>query len=289
MKQAIPMCFSALILILFVSACSDDSIDVDTSPSPLTGNYFPSANTNIWNYDVDNTNAANPEQNFENEPDFVSIATASEGVFTLEINNGGLANGAMNGILAVGVLNTDSSTLSYSGNLQLPGGFSDLSDQVIVLQDVLLYDLNASNGSLMSELTDSFTENLDLNGTMVPLTINYQLQTRKISTSNSMSVNGETYSNIIKTELVLNLNVYATIDLLGGNNPSNYDIIDNQDVLVIENYFAEDIGLIKSEAEQTYQIEEDFVDLLNFLSVDLGVPTSQSILNVQELDSYLLD
>ena len=115
----------------------------------------------------------------------------------------------------------------------------------------------------------------------MPLTIDYTLTTSKISLLNNLSVNGQSYSNVIGSKLVLTLNIYATIPVFG-----NMAIIDNQDVIVINNYFAEDIGLIKSEAVQSYEMDSDFLALLETTSTELGIATSLNVSNVMELDDF---
>ncbi len=269
-----------LILTLLLGSCSN-SDDSNDNNEPITGNYFPSINTNIWTYDVDNTSNTDSDLNFTNAPDLLTIATSAGNSFTLEVNNGGLVNGTMNDILSIGMLTISESTLDFSGDLQLPDEFSGFSNQNIALQNVLLYDLNATNNSVMSQVSNSITEDLEINEETVPLTIDYTLTTSKISISNSLSVNGQTYNNVIKTKLVLTLNIYATVPVFG-----NMAIIDNQDVLVIDNYFSKDVGLIKSEAVQSYEMDSDFVALLESTSTNLGVATSFHVSNLQELDDY---
>ena len=278
-----------LFVSLLITSCSSDDSNGDNNNNnePITGDYFPSAATNIWTYDVDNTSSTNPELNFTDESDFVTIETSNGNIFTVEVNNGGMPYGIMNGLMSNGTLSRGESTLSFSGNIELPEEFEDFSDETIVLQNFVLYDLNASNNSEMDEVSDTIVENLDLNGTIVPVTVEYSVKSEKINTMNSMSVNGETYSNVIHTRLTLNMNIFASIDILGGNNPLDYDIIDDQNILVIDNYFSQDVGLIRSQAVQAYQVEQQFLDILALIpNNNLDIPESLNIVNVQDLDDY---
>ena len=273
----------ALFSTLFFASCSSDDDGDNNEDEPITGNYFPSTVNDLWTFDVDNTSTTHPEINFADETDFLKVATSAGNSFTLEVNNGGLANGTMNDILSVGTLSIGESTLNYSGELELPDEFSGFSDETIALQNVLLYDLNASNNSIMTQVSNTIMEDIVLNEDTVPLSIEYTLTTSKINSVNSLTVNGESYDNVIKTELVLAVEIYATVPVFG-----NMAIIDNQEVLVIENYFAEDYGLIKSEAVQSYEMDSAFVALLNSTSTDLGVATSFHVVNTQELDDSLI-
>lgn len=275
--------------ILFFASCSSDDDNGQTNNEPLAGNYFPSAATNIWTYEVDNTNDNNPEFNFTDETDFVVIETSTGNSFTLKVNNGGAPNGIMNGFLSNGTLLRGDSTLSYSGNLELPEEFDDFTDETIMLQNFKLYDLNASNNELLDEITNSVVEDLDLNGTIVPLTIEYGVSSEKISLMNSMSVSGTSYSNVIHSRFKLNMNLFVSVDILGGNNPTDYSIIENQDILVIDSYFAEDIGLIKAQAVYSYQLEQQFIDLLALIPNEIDIPESANVVNVQDLDDAQVD
>ena len=280
----------ALIATFLLAGCSsnDDNDGGDYNNDPIIGNYFPSVANNLWIYDVENTSSTNPEIDFDNESDFLKVNTATGNTFTLQVdnNNNDIPYGTMNEILSAGTLTMGESTLSYSGSLELPDEFSQFSNQTISLQNVLLYDLNASNNSVLTEVSDTIEEQLMLAENTVPLVIDYTLTTKKISTSNSMTVSGESYSNVIKTRLELNVTIYVVIPVLG-----NMNVISNQDVLVIDNYFAEDIGLIKSEAEQSYDINQAFLDVLNSFEppIDLGIATTFQVENVQELDDYLFN
>lgn len=276
----------ALISMLFLASCSSDDDGGSTTNEPITGDYFPSTIDNQWIYSVDNTSSTHSELDFTDETDFLKVDTSTGNTYTLKVenNNNDIPYGSMNDMLSVGTLTIGESTLTYSGDLSLPDEFSGFSNQSISLQNVLLYDLNAADNAVMSEVSDTITEDLGLNEDTVPLVIDYILTTSKIGTLNSMTVDGEAYNNVVRTRLNLNVNIYATVPVFG-----NMSIINEQNVLIIDNYFAEDIGLIKSEAVQGYQMGDEFVALLNSTSTDLGIATSFQMQNIQELSDYLID
>ncbi len=56
-----------------------------------------------------------------------------------------------------------------------------ITNETISFQNILLYDLNAANNTVMSEVSDVIAENIDLNGTIVPVTINYAIESKKLS------------------------------------------------------------------------------------------------------------
>ena len=98
-----------------------------------------------------------------------------------------------------------------------------------------------------------------------------------------MNVNEFEYNDIIQTEIKLNLSVSAVFDL---GIPITQSILNTQDVLVINNYYAKDVGLIKSVAIQEFTLNPTFITLLNTLGIDIDFPTSLEVENTQNLDSY---
>ncbi len=280
--------YAFLVLSLILASCSSSDDNDSSNDEPLTGNYFPSGLGDIWTYNVEGTNSNDSNLNFS-ETDFISVGTSEASGFTLIANNNSSpAAGTMNAVLVNGTLTRDDSTLKFSGDLDLPDEFSDFSGTTISLQDVLLYDLNAPNNEVLSEVSGSFSQDLDLQGSLLPLTITYTLTTKKVSNLNSLTVDGEVFTNINKTNLYISMRVVTAIDLLGLGNPVDYDLLPTQDVLTIENYFAENVGLIKSESYITYELDQGLLSILDDLSIDIGIPASLTVENNQELENYLI-
>ena len=270
-----------LIFSLVSCSSSDDPNDGDTA---ITGNYFPSSSGDFWNYNVVNTDVNNPAGNF-NATDLLTVASANGNSFTLDVNNNtSPANGTLNALLVNGTLNRTEDKLTFNGNLQLPAEFDTLFDQTVTLTNVVLYDLNASNNQELSSNSETLTQDLVLDTQTFPITIDYSFVTTKIGNSNSETVDGTNYLSVTKTRLSLSLNVYTEIEVLGASIP--YSIIETQEVLSIDAYYAENVGLIKAYSETGYQISDQILDLLTLLGIDLGFPESNTGTNTQELGDY---
>ena len=277
-----------VLLCAFLVACSSNDDDDNNSNEPLTGNFFPSTVEDLWTYDVESTNSNNSNLNF-NETDFLKVGTSNGASFTLVANNNiSPANGAFNSILVNGTLSGGESTLTFSGDLNLPDEFSEFSNNDISLQNFILYDLSASNNQILSEESGSFSQDLDLDGSLLPLTITYTVTSTKLSSLNSLNVGDESYSNVVRANIVLTMKVVTSIDLLGLGNPVDYDLLPTQEVISIENYFAQDIGLIKSDAVISYQLDEGLLSIFDDLQIEIGIPDSLTVTNNQELESYLI-
>lgn len=277
--------FSILGLLIIVSCSSDDDSNMQTDP--ISGNYFPSNADDTWVYNVENTSTSNPELEFTGT-DLVTINSVNGNSYTIEVNNGTFPpNGTMNSILNSGTLTKTESTLEFDGELPLLNQLDIISNTDITLTDFVVYDLNADSNSELISISNTISEDIDLEGTIIPITILYTITNTKKPNLNSLTVDGEVFNSVIQTEINLNLTVSATINILG--NSTTQELLEAQDVLTITNYFAEDIGLIKSEANQSFQLNEDLINLLALGGISIDFPTNGSVDNVQEIDSYILN
>ena len=266
-----------LFVILFFTSCSSEDDGDNNNNELIAGNYFPSVIGNQWIYDVENINSEDSNLNY-NENDFIQVDTETGNSYTLLANNNlSPAYGTMNSILVNGTLTRTDDMLKINSSIDIPiDGFENFD---IDFNNVTLYDLNASSNEEMSNDTGSVS-NPYAGGT---LTVNYVLTTTNIGNTNSMTVNGETFPNITRS----NMNVEISI-LLSVTGVQDLTILSSQDVISIDNYFAEDFGLIKSETDIMYEIDVITLAALDLLGITIDFPTSLTVQNVQELDSYLL-
>lgn len=276
-----------LCLTIGLVSCSSSDDSGDDNPQTITGDYFPSAIHNFWNYNVVNTSQNDPAGNFTATDNLV-VVTESGNNFTLQVNDGTApANGTLNALLVnATALTRTSTTLTFNGVLDGPPGYENFIDQPIELNDVVLYDLNASDNAVLSTNSNTIEQDLTVGADTYPITINYDFISRKVGFSNSETVNGVTYNNVVKTEMTLNLSVSTSIevDIIGTVDVS---ILDPQDVLTINAWYAEDIGVIAAYSSSSYQLSDEIILVVG--ASGLGVPESDSSENRQELDSYSLN
>ena len=83
----------------------------------------------------------------------------------------------MNTLLVNGSLSKTTTSLKYTGSLELPIDISLAQSPEI--NELTIIDLDASNGEVLSYLTDNFSETIDIQGTAVPIEISYDLTTEK--------------------------------------------------------------------------------------------------------------
>ena len=109
--------------------------------------------------------------------DSLYVVSTSNTTYTLNANNGMGADGSMNSILTSGSLSITNTTLIYSGALDLP--IDLLVDQALEISDLSLIDLEADNGAVLSTIEGAFSETIDIQETMIPINVNFELLTTK--------------------------------------------------------------------------------------------------------------
>ncbi len=272
----LPKLTTILFLSLVLISCSDDNND-DTGGTQqqqeYSGNFFPLTVQDSWNYDVENTD--NDTNEVTLSQDVLTVESQTTNGYTLSVNQGGVANGTMSGILSSGELTRTETTLAANGTIGLPvDGF----DYQIQLDNALLYNTQANNGAQLSTKSGTFTQ--DLQG--FPVTINYTLTSTQLENLSSLTVDGTTYNTVTSANISLDLSVSTQVPIIG-----TLSIVDTQEVLSVTSFYAENIGLITAESDSGYFLNPTTVTLLQQAGVDLSMfPTSLSVTNIQTLTSY---
>lgn len=274
--------FSLLICLFLIVSCSDDDTNTDgpngTGTPATNTNYFPTNLDSYWNYDVEINSTATTNPEFST--DQLTVASIDNSSFTLSANNGLPPNGTMSGILISGTLANTNSTLSLNGVLGLPAELADIIDFDITLNNAILYDTTAPNNSVLFTMSDQVTQ--DIQG--IPLTLAYEVQSTGLNVYDTITLNGETYTNVVASEITLNLGAVATYDFNGF--PISIDVLDPQDLLIVTSYYAENIGLVHAESQFDYEINATALAALANIGVNLTIPPTGSGTNVQVLNSY---
>jgi len=272
-----------IITLVFLISCSNDDVvnfDNDTENIAVEGDYFPSQIGNYWKYDVSTTN--NLTSNNTVSQDSLYLISESASTLMLDVNNGLPANGPIIGLLSSGTLTKSDTTLSIDGVLELPEELSEFVDFDINLDNFVLYNTEANNNTQLASNSNSITENFD----GYPLTINYELTSTAVSFSETLSLNGNVYSNVIISKLALNLEVTTTINVSGIDLP--LAILEPNDVLISTNYYVEGIGLVQADSNTSYQISDSAITALNAAGVTIPIPTSGSTTIDQVIDNYFV-
>lgn len=259
MKKIVLFIATAALLI----SCGDDD---DSSNGTANLDYLPLAVNNSWDYDVVTGNVT--------VNDNLEVTSESGGTFMLTATPNP-ANGLMTGFLASGELSQDPGRLLIDGSLGFD--FQGLADLSIDVQNAAVYDQNANPNQEI--FTTSGTFNETING--IDLIIDYTATNIQLANEASISVPAGTYTDVLHTQLIVNLNI--SLDLL-----ISVPLLDpeNQDVIVVDNYWAEDVGLIKSDTQLEYNLR-DLSSLPGGISIPL--PQSANILTEQSLATFTVN
>lgn len=272
-----------LVLFIFFSCSSEDNESETTDPVLTASDFSPNSEGSYWVYNVDSTSSDLPEMDFSSI-DSLYIVSTSNAAYTLEANNGIGADGSMNSILTSGSLSTTDTTLIYSGALDLP--IDIVIDQALEISDLILIDLEADNGSVLSTIEGAFTETIDIQGSMIPINVNFELFSAKEDLYDSKIVNGVSYTNVYEGTLNFNLSVTGTITIFGFG--QNINIIESQNILSIRYYYGANLGLLRAESEQGFELAPEVIALIDQTSGGNEFPSSATVNGVEALINYVI-
>ncbi|WP_213523333.1 chorismate synthase [Nonlabens sp.] len=229
--------------------------------------YFPLAVTNSWDYDV----VTGADSSSEN----LTVASMTGNEYTLAANPVN-AVGFMTRILSGGALKADSGKLIGNGTIDF--GLQGLNNFNVIITNGTLYDQNANAGEVLYGTTGSTTQtvqNFDLN-------INYEVTTVQQAPVSQMTVEGISFTDLLHSQLIITASITTDVSISGFT--QQIPLLQSQEVIVIDNYWAKDVGLVKSENQLDYTLED-----FSSLGVSLPVPQSAQILTVQSLTGHTLN
>jgi len=273
-----------LVLFIYFNCSSEDNESETTDPVLTASDFSPNSEGSYWVYNVDSTSADLPEMDFSSI-DSLYIVSTSNAAYTLEANNGIGADGSMNSILTSGSLSTTDTTLIYSGALDLP--IDIVVDQALEISDLILIDLEADNGSVLSTIEGAFTETIDIQGSMIPINVNFELFSAKEDLYDSKIVNGVSYTNVYEGTLNFNLSVTGTITIFGFG--QNINIIESQNILSIKYYYGANLGLLRAESEQGFELAPEVIALIDQTSGGNEFQSSATVTGVEALINYVIN
>ena len=275
-----------LIVTVFAFSCSNESVDSSLAENNAS-DFFPNNANSYWKYVVDSNSEDLPDMNFA-ALDSVYVTESSDNSISLAANNDASANGRMNMILTSGTLYKTDNTLALDGNIDLTENLADLGfADSFTLTGLTLYDLEASNESIMFTETGTSSNSIPIQDTEVPVDVNFEIQTKKLNFYDSKTINQINYNNVFEGELTLSLEINATISLLGF--PQTVTFLDPQDILSIRYYFAESIGMVNAQASQGFALSDELTTLLTLANIPLGIPSSINISSSEVLSDYALE
>lgn len=279
--------FSSL-LVLFLASCShhDDSGDGSNAADAVPTQYMPLKFNNFWKYDV-STSINGGTATANKDSLYVGIDTLST---FKEMKSNSIQpvkitpTGFYSNILHNNALRIDGTRLRMTGtvNLQLP--IPGISPIAINLSDFIIFKDNAASGTELNSVSNSFTQNVQVSATQSYL-LKFDYTFKAVSDDNLATYvsNGHTYSDVKKTKLVLNLTVTYPTTLSGI--ATTISVLPAQDVIVMTEYYAKNIGVVYNNTAINYQINPTAATLLTIPSaLSSGTISQDELLNTYHLN-----
>ncbi|MDP5100380.1 MAG: chorismate synthase [Nonlabens sp.] len=254
--------FLLLSIAILLTACTSDDSASDTSFS-----YLPLSVNNSWTYDVTTGTTV--------VTDMLTVNSTTGSRYTLT-SNPTPGNGVMTNLLTSGELNEDGGKLVANGSFSLANlGFGNFN---VAIVNGVLNDQNAGNGTETFTTSGMFSETVQ----SFNLVFNYTAKNIQRADLATLTVNGTTYNDVEHSQLIINANIVSPITV--ANITQNITLMRAQDVIVIDNYWAKDVGLIKSDNQLDYMLED-----FSSFGIMLPVPQAADLLSVQTLTSFTVN
>ncbi len=232
--------------------------------------YFPLNADSWWTYN--NTS----DQGASRDSLYVTGTTVIDGETFTNMDALEPAVAFMTNLFSQSAARTTDTELILNGELTSPviDGFPTV---IIPLENVALYDSSANTGDILATVTGELNEVIST----IPVLIDYTVVSEQGEKLASFTLEGQNFEDVLTSKIIVNLAVTAQIEIGGIVIP--FPILLSQDVLVITNYYVKDTGLVFSDVQFEYMLED-----LSGTGIDPGIPTEGSSTSAQTIDSFFI-
>ena len=260
-----------LFLAIVSFSCSSDDENTHNETTSQDSLYFPLNPNSYWTY----SNIS--EQGSTSDSLYFNGTQNQNGVTYTNLDARTPATAFMTNLLSQNLVRSNSSEFLLFGELSTPPveGFPEIS---IPLDNVVLFDTELPFNTVLSSFNGEIEELIN----EILLVIEYAVKTEQKEHLDNYSVNGRVFDNVIKSRIVVTLAITAEIEVLPGV-ILPVPILSNQEVLIVNNFFASNTGLIASEALTQYELED-----LSGTGIDLPFPTEASSTTTQSIDQFFI-
>lgn len=255
----------SLITIISLSSCSSDS-DSNTNPIDEPTLFLPVTTGNYWTYDVLTQGETTRDSLY------VANDTLISGVNHKKLKTLNLPNGFYSNSLRNNGLRVDGSTVKMSGAASFGFGIGDPIS--FNLTDFILLKQNSIVNDQLSSVSGSFSQTVE----GYPLDFTYTL--KSINDGDLLSFtspNSDVYTNVRKTKIILNLRITSTQTV--GGFPITVTLLAPQDVITSTQYYSEGIGMVYTNTNITYELQE-------IPGITLPIPSTGDQTQEEFLDTY---
>lgn len=229
-------------------------------------NYLPIAIGDYWTYNV-TTNAQTQRDSL-----YISNDTTINAKTYKKFKTKNAPIGFFSNSLNKNGLRKENRSLLLTGTLALDFGVGVLIN--LSVTDFVIFNENATNNQQLGTVTGTINQTVQT----YPLVIDYTLKSIAIETLPTYSSNGRVYSDVKRVKTILNAKITTTVSVSGF--PITATILSPQDVVVSNQYYAKNIGMVHTNTLINYQ--------LNSIpgGITLPIPSTGSQTQDEFLDVY---
>jgi len=254
--------------------------DTDDTVFNYAPSHLPLSAGNYWTYDVEITDPQTSTVTQSRDSLYVNTLTTINNLTYTDLDASATSSAFMTTFFAQNYIRTENEKLHVQGTFDLD--LSSLGGNVhtIDINDAVFLDPNANVDTQLYSDSGSITDPVTINGQNVTLTIDYTVKTVQKESLATMDVNGVTFNDISKSNLIISAKIDAQLSV--GGFPVTVNVAPLQDINIVENYYAYNIGLIQS--DNTFNI-----DLNPTVANQLGIPTNINAPSNQKIDTYVIN
>jgi len=278
MKYLNPVLFLFAALI-FISCSSDDDSsenvseqpDTSTPTTPASDLFFPLLEDSYWTYQ----NTSDQTTDITRDSIYLSNFEQLNNLTYANLDAEMPISGFMTQILSENILRNTDNELLINGALTT-SLFEGLAPISVPLDDFILFDESKDSGTVLNQLNGEIQQ--DFNG--IPLNVDYTITTIQGEQSDNFTTpTGATYTNVLTSQFVASIAISAEIGLAG--TIIDIPILLPQNVIVATNSYAQNVGLVFSDLNFSYQLED-----FSGLGFTIPIPAMLNTTSIQELDTF---
>lgn len=264
--------FFILLFGLTLFGCSsDDNSGADNNNS---GDFLPQQLGNYWVYDVISDEFSGRDSLY------VSGTTTSQGNTYYTYSSSEVPFGFYSGLMTSGQSRVSDSKIFMNGAIGLGDMLGEDFDFEIDLNDFLIFDGNASQGTALDSESGEFEIPYQED---VTLKIEYTLSAKAGQNYPNYTLsNGDSYTNVKSTQIAVSVKITANVVFSGF--PLSLTVLDNQDVINSTQYYANNVGVIFVNTDFQYQLNE-----IPFPGIELPIPQNFQSNTKEVLDNYSVE
>lgn len=261
-----------LVLSTFLISCSGDDDSGNGGGTPINySNFMPLTVADNWTYDVSTNDGTNTTPSTDVITVDGTVMLSGKEYSDMSMSQG--STGIMSSMLDQNNFRYESGVYYMKGDFVLPLSQLGGTDLTINIDDAQLINENSNNGATLTSQPGTTSQTIQ----GYDLDINYTLKTVQRETLASHTVNGTTYNNVIVADIIVTASVTTMISPI----PTPVTLLPSQDIYTIKNYYADNVGLVDSDATFTYNLAN-----INIPGVTLPIPDTATVTTTQEINSY---